>query len=149
MTEVLEGRPEPYQPRWRASLGQVLRGRTFVAVQRNDDGGEPARAEADRARDRREGRDRRRLHGRAFDRVVGGSADVLFGDRAILLDAARRSPAAGGTMVLDRHFTYDAPALALRRSDEDFRLAVDRALSALYPLGRDRGDLHGVLRQAQ
>ena len=64
-------------------------------------------------------------------RVVDGSADALFGDRALLLDAAR-DPAAAGTMVLDRYFSYDAPALALGRSDEDFRLAVDRALSALF-----------------
>ena len=39
-----------------------------------------------------EGRDRRRLRGRASTASLGGSADVLFGDRAILLDAARRSP---------------------------------------------------------
>jgi polar amino acid transport system substrate-binding protein len=34
--------------------------------------------------------------------------------------------------VLDRYFTYEAVALGVPRGDEDFRLAVDRALSALF-----------------
>jgi polar amino acid transport system substrate-binding protein len=65
-------------------------------------------------------------------RVIDRSSDVLFGDRAVLLDAATRSAAAGDLVVLDRHFTVEPLALALPRSDEDFRLTVDRALSRLY-----------------
>jgi len=34
--------------------------------------------------------------------------------------------------VLSRHFTYEPLGLALARTDEDFRLTVDRALSAFY-----------------
>jgi ABC-type amino acid transport substrate-binding protein len=65
-------------------------------------------------------------------RVADRSADVLFADRAILLDAIKQSPEASNLVVLERHFSYNAPALALERGDEDFRLLVDKALSALY-----------------
>jgi polar amino acid transport system substrate-binding protein len=64
--------------------------------------------------------------------VLDGSTDVFFGDRPILLDAASRSRDAGNLIVLDRNFTYEPLALALPRGDEDFRLAVDRALSHFY-----------------
>jgi ABC-type amino acid transport substrate-binding protein len=67
--------------------------------------------------------------------VVARRADVLFGDRAILLSTAARSAAAGDLIVLDRHFTHDAPGLGLPRGDEGFRLLVDRALSQLYRSG--------------
>lgn len=64
--------------------------------------------------------------------VLDGSTDVFFGDRPILLDAAARSKESGDLVVLNRHFTYEPLALALAREDEDFRLAVDRALSHFY-----------------
>lgn len=64
-----------------------------------------------------------------IQRVLSGSSDVLFADRAILLQAARRS---SSEAVLDRLFTYEPFALALRRDDDDFRLVVDRTLSRLY-----------------
>jgi polar amino acid transport system substrate-binding protein len=65
-------------------------------------------------------------------RVLGGESDVLFGDLPVLQDAVARSPSGGDLIVIDRHFTYEPLALALRRGDEDFRLAVDGALSDLY-----------------
>jgi putrescine:ornithine antiporter len=37
--------------------------------------------------------------------------------------------------VLDRHFTSEPIAFALKRGDEDFRLAVDRSLSRLFRSG--------------
>ena len=64
--------------------------------------------------------------------VLDGSTNVLFGDLPILLDAAARSEGSGSLIVLDRLFTYEPLALALPREDEDFRLAVDRALSEFY-----------------
>jgi len=65
-------------------------------------------------------------------RVLDHAAGVLFGDRAMLLDAAARSPEPAKLMVLDRRFTQEPLALALARGDDDFRLFVDRALSKLY-----------------
>jgi polar amino acid transport system substrate-binding protein len=64
--------------------------------------------------------------------VLDGSTDVLFGDLPILQNAAARSKNTGDLIVLNRHFTYEPQALALPREDEDFRLAVDRALSHYY-----------------
>jgi putrescine:ornithine antiporter len=67
--------------------------------------------------------------------VLDRDAHVFFGDRAILMDAAARHPSASQLMVLERLFTYEPVALALARGDEDFRLAVDRALSGFYASG--------------
>ena len=130
---ILEGRPEPYQPRWRASLGQVLRGRIFDVV-----GGTTAAAWVGEKLDEFEIAAKIETvdsFAAGVERVVARRADVFFADRAMLLEAAARSPAAGELIVLDRFFTYEAPAFALPRGDEDFRLLVDRTLSGLYRSG--------------
>ncbi len=75
------------------------------------------------------------LHSEAIAAVSARETDVLFGDRPILLDEAQRSPNAADLVVLDRYFTYEPIALGLERGDEDFRLLVDRTLSALYRSG--------------
>lgn len=67
-----------------------------------------------------------------IERVLDGSSAVLFGDMPILMDAAARSDNSGNLIVLQRHFTYEPLGLELARGDEDFRLAVDRALSQVY-----------------
>ncbi|MBX5025492.1 amino acid ABC transporter substrate-binding protein [Rhizobium lentis] len=67
-----------------------------------------------------------------IERVVDGSSAVLFGDMPILMDAAARSDNSGNLIVLQRHFTYEPLGLELARGDEEFRLAVDRALSQVY-----------------
>jgi ABC-type amino acid transport substrate-binding protein len=64
-------------------------------------------------------------------RVLDRKADVLFGDRAILLQAAKRN-ASEDLFVLDRLFTYEPIALGFARGDEDLRLLVDRTLSRTY-----------------
>jgi len=61
--------------------------------------------------------------------LIDGGSDVLFGDRAILLEAAKRNPAARDLTLLDRRFTNEPVALVLARGDEDFRLVVDQKLS--------------------
>jgi ABC-type amino acid transport substrate-binding protein len=61
--------------------------------------------------------------------LIDGGSDVLFGDRAILLEAAKRNPAAHDLTLLDRRFTNEPVALVLARGDEDFRLVVDQKLS--------------------
>jgi polar amino acid transport system substrate-binding protein len=64
--------------------------------------------------------------------VLDGTANAFFADRAILLDSVKRSPLEQDLVVLDRLFTREPLALAMARGDEDFRLAVDRALSHLF-----------------
>lgn len=65
-------------------------------------------------------------------RVLDRSSNVFFGDRAILVDAWRRSASPQDLQVLDRRFSDEAFALALARGDEEFRLAVDRTLSRYF-----------------
>jgi polar amino acid transport system substrate-binding protein len=71
-------------------------------------------------------------YGAGIQAVVERKANVFFGDRPILLDAAKRTVSAGQLTVHERRFTDEPLALALRRGDEDFRLAVDSTLSRLY-----------------
>ena len=72
-------------------------------------------------------------------RLLDGTADVLFGDRAILLESAKRNPAAHGLTLLDRRFTNEPVALVLPRGDDDFRLSVDQKLSQLIRSDAFRG----------
>ena len=67
--------------------------------------------------------------------LLDRKANVFFGDRAILLDAAKRNPSAGKLLVLDRMFTNEPMALVFARGDDDFRTFVDHALSQLYAAG--------------
>lgn len=130
MRAILEGEPEPYQPRWRASLVQILRGRILAAPrgttaetwleQRISEFGVDAKMEVVDS------------FPSGVELVADRRAAALFGDRALLLDAAMRSPSAKDLTLLDRHFSDAAVALAVQRSDEDFRLLVDRVLSRLY-----------------
>jgi ABC-type amino acid transport substrate-binding protein len=133
MRVILEGRPEPEQPRWRASLALIFQKRIFAV---------------------RAGGPEEKWLAQALKRfnivadivpvpdydagvasVAERRADVLFGDRTLLLGAAARSPLADDLTVIDRRFTNEALALALARGDEDFRLLVDRTLSGLYGSG--------------
>lgn len=72
-------------------------------------------------------------------RVLDRSSSVLFGDRAILAEAARRNPSARNLLVLDRRFTFEPLALTLRRNDDDLRVAVDRVLSRVFASDAFRG----------
>jgi polar amino acid transport system substrate-binding protein len=64
--------------------------------------------------------------------LLDRGADVLVGDRPILMDVAQSSPQAGDLTIIDRTFTAEPIALSLDRNDEDFRLAVDTSLSKLF-----------------
>jgi ABC-type amino acid transport substrate-binding protein len=61
--------------------------------------------------------------------VFERKASVFFGDRPILLEAAKSR---GELVVIERRFTDEQIALAMRRGDDDLRLVVDRTLSRLY-----------------
>jgi putrescine:ornithine antiporter len=130
LRDALEGREAPTSPLWRASLAHVLERRAFSAIS-----GTTAEAwlterkaffkvDAELAPvDSYEA---------GVQRVLNRESDVFFGDRPILLDAAKRSASAEDLVVLDRLYTVEPLALALPRGDEDFRLVVDRTLSELY-----------------
>jgi ABC-type amino acid transport substrate-binding protein len=49
---------------------------------------------------------------------------------------AQESKAPGKLLLADNYLTIEPYALALPHGDEDFRLAVDRALSIIYRSGK-------------
>ena len=64
-----------------------------------------------------------------------GEIVAYFGDRAILSYLASRSSDTSKLRLANNYFSLEPYALALARGDEDFRLAVDRALSHIYRSG--------------
>jgi putrescine:ornithine antiporter len=129
--KALAERPGPSGPLWRGTpTQQLLQAQTFAVV---------AGSPGEKALTERLGKLQLTSKvvpvkdiGEGVQAVVGRQANVFFAERSILLDAAKRSPASGDLVVLDRRFTLAPVAIALRRGDEDARLAVDRALSRLY-----------------
>ena len=57
---------------------------------------------------------------------------AYFSDRAMLVYLAGQSSQAKSLHVGTRYFSHEPYALAMKRGDSDFRLAVDRALSRIY-----------------
>jgi ABC-type amino acid transport substrate-binding protein len=64
-----------------------------------------------------------------------GEIVAYFADRAILSYLASKSSDSSKLRLADNYFSLEPYALALPRGDEDFRLAVDRALSHIYHSG--------------
>ena len=64
-----------------------------------------------------------------------GKVSAYFADRGILMSLAGQSKAPGKLLLADNYLTVEPYALALPKGDEDFRLAVDRALSRIYRSG--------------
>jgi len=130
LQEALEERPKPYELLWRGTPPPTLAHRTYSALvgtatmegllQRMVELRLTANVEpvAD--------------YDAGIAALLKGRTDVLFGERVKLLQAVQRSPSRQDLRVLTRHFTFVALALAVPRNDDDFRLAVDRALSEVY-----------------
>ena len=129
LQEVLSGRP-PSGPLWRGYPAQVLEKQVFSVV-----AGTPSEKWLNDRLDKFQ-LNAKVVPVEGYDagvrRVLDRSSNVFFADRAILQDAAKRSPSAGDLLVLERQFTYGPIALALERGDPDFRLVVDRALSQFF-----------------
>jgi polar amino acid transport system substrate-binding protein len=133
LRDALEGRAQKSQPLWRGNPATILQNRTFAVVsgtvaepwvaERLNTFGVSARIQPVDSYDA------------GVEAVASGKADVLFGDRAILQGAARRSSHAADLKVAERLFTLEPLALALARGDDDFRLLVDSVLSATYASG--------------
>jgi polar amino acid transport system substrate-binding protein len=127
---TLEERPKPYQPLWRGTPPPTLQHRTYSALV----GSETIEALKARIASMRLSANVESVatYEAGLAAVVGGSTDVLFGERAQLLQAVQSSSARNKLTVLERNFTFAAVALTLSRNDDDFRLAVDRALTSVY-----------------
>jgi ABC-type amino acid transport substrate-binding protein len=139
LREVLSGRGQTYRPTWRAAATQTLQSRAFSAV----GGTTSEKWLTTRIRDLQVITDVVPVP--SYDAGIQGlldrRADAFFGERAVLLDAARRHASARDLLVIDRVFTNEPLAIGCRRGDEDFRLFVDRSLSRFYGSG-DMGGLY-------
>jgi polar amino acid transport system substrate-binding protein len=130
LQDALEERPKPYAPLWRGTPPPTLAHRTYSAL-----------VGSDTMEALKEHIAKLRLTANVepvpdYDAGIAAvrerRSDVLFGDREKLLQAVRRNPAERDLRVLTRRFTFALLALATPRNDDDFRLAVDRALSEVY-----------------
>jgi ABC-type amino acid transport substrate-binding protein len=62
----------------------------------------------------------------------GGKISAYFADRSILVSLIKDSKAPGKLMLAENYLSVEPYVLALPRGDEEFRLAVDQALSHIY-----------------
>lgn len=76
-----------------------------------------------------------KTHAEGIDAVQKGAVDAYYGDRGILTFLLIDGGPRAGLLLADAYLSVEPYALALRRGDEDFRLAVDRALSQIYRSG--------------
>lgn len=130
---LLAGETPEFRPRWRGSYSQILKQRTASVLSgtttetwvndRIHEFGIIAKVSAVTGYDM------------GVNAVLKGSSDMLFGDRAILLQALKHNADSSELQVIHRYFSNKVIALTLARDDEDFRLLVDRTLSRLYRTG--------------
>jgi ABC-type amino acid transport substrate-binding protein len=80
-----------------------------------------------------------RTHEEGLAMLDDGKVSAYFADRAILMFLAAQSKAPSKLLLADNYLTIEPYALALPHGDENFRLAVDRALSEIYRSGRIAG----------
>jgi polar amino acid transport system substrate-binding protein/glutamate/aspartate transport system substrate-binding protein len=71
-------------------------------------------------------------HREGLKQLEGGQIDAYFADRSLLVGLLDQSAAPGKLKVATQLLSREPYALAMRRGDSDFRLAVDRALSRIY-----------------
>jgi polar amino acid transport system substrate-binding protein len=130
LRDALNDRPDPAQPVWRGAPGLFSEKVVFAAV----GGTTIEKSLIDGLRTRRITVTVAPVadYAAGVQMVRDRRAAALFGDRPVLLDAAQRGPGAGELMVVERRFTREPLALALRRGDDTFRLLVDRTLSRLF-----------------
>jgi polar amino acid transport system substrate-binding protein len=137
LRQVLNG--EPTGPIWRGSPALLLQKKTFAVVK------DTTSADLLKNRLRKLQITANITEVESYDAglaaLLDRSADVLVGDRPILVEAAQKSAQAADLEVIGRTFGNAPIALPLDRNDEDFRLAVDTALSKLYRSDRF-GDIY-------
>ncbi len=133
LVKILAGEPPQSAPIWRGNAGRILSEQTFAVVAGTTAekwlAGKADEFELTATVSPVDG------YEAGVQGLLGRKANVFFGDRTILLDAAKRNPSANDLILHDRLFTYEPLALALPRGDEGFRLAVDRALARFYRSG--------------
>lgn len=71
----------------------------------------------------------------ALEALRSGAVDGYASDRVKLLGTALGAQGAGGFRLLDEDFSMEPYALAMHAGDPGFRIAVNRALAAIYRSG--------------
>jgi len=77
-------------------------------------------------------------HEGAVAALTGGEIDAYFADQSILFALYFAAEDSSALVVSENTLTVEKQGLALMRGDSDFRLEVDRAVSAIYATGRMR-----------
>jgi ABC-type amino acid transport substrate-binding protein len=130
LKDILSGRTPPTSPTWRANADDLLRLSTISLIA----GTREERLLTARLNELRliptivSVND----YATGVERVTDGRSKLLFGDRAVLLDAIKRMNLARDLEVIDRFFTHEMLAFAVPRDDENLRLMVDAAVSRLF-----------------
>lgn len=75
-------------------------------------------------------------HPEGLEALESHAIDAYFGDQSILFQLYFGSDKQADLVVSDNTLTVETQGIALPRGDEDFRLAVDTALSGLYRSGQ-------------
>ena len=76
-----------------------------------------------------------KTHSEGVGMLDAGQVTAYFADHSILLYLAQDSKAPKNLFISNQYLSIELYALALPRGDEDFRLAVDTALSRIYRSG--------------
>jgi len=128
--EVLSGREPQNRPVWRGSTDQAPQHAVLAVV----GGMTLEKTLAERLKERRIVAEIVQVADTdaGLQLLAARGADALFNDRSLLLDGVARSKTPSDFVVPERTFRRDLVALGLRRGDDAFRLAVDRALSRVY-----------------
>ena len=131
LVQVLAGKEPPQQPIWRGTNAPERRS---IAVVGNTT---VERALMDRLAERRISIDVVPVKDTAagLQAVVDRQADAFLDGRVLLVDALARSQSKSSLVLLDKVFRRELVSIGVRRGDDDFRLAVDRALSRIYRSG--------------
>jgi ABC-type amino acid transport substrate-binding protein len=77
-----------------------------------------------------------KTHAEGLAMLDDGKISAYFGDRVILISLIKESKAPGNLKLAENYLSVEPYALALPRGDEEFRLAIDRALSHIYRSGQ-------------
>jgi ABC-type amino acid transport substrate-binding protein len=133
LRELLAGRLQTSDPAWRAAAGDALKTRAFAVVQGTS--AEPWLAARIRDFDVTTRIEVVPGYEAGIQALVDHKVDAFFGERAVLLDVAKRHQYSSGMVAVARMFTYEPLALAVGRNDDDLRLLVDGVLSRLYSSG--------------
>jgi putrescine:ornithine antiporter len=131
LVKVLSEKPAPSGPLWRGTpTEQLLQSQTLAVV-----AGTPTEKIVANALTRLQLPAKVapvKTYADGLQAVLDRKASVFFADRSVLIDAVKRNPSYADLKVTDRRLSVAPVAIALPRGNEDARLAIDKALSALY-----------------